>query len=559
MRGFFYVILIFFISYIFAFVVFAEETNIIAINYKYNFFVVDKGKAHGIKTGDVYYIIRHAFQIGKVQVRKANLDVSACDVIGLVEGASLELGEEILLISKPRIGEDKIKYRWKEIPKPEKKIDFKKESSKEEEFAQLKEEAEEVESRIIEEKQFEALKAKAREIASEVEEEKEKLLVTFDFNNAHIQNVLRIIAREKKLNIIVGGDVTGGVTASFKDISVYHALDAILRSLGYTYVKEDSIIKVVPLSDTEMGTRYYIYEPSYAKVESLKESINDMLSTKGKILLDKVVNQMMIIDSPSNLNRIKEFVKSLDVPPKQVMIEAKIVDVRLTEDESLGINWEILSSKGRTPDPRMEAGFSSDGLRILKYGTIGTTELNATLELLQSNNRLNVLSEPSITTLNNKQAKIQITGKLAYRVWEEEESSEETEGDIKSFTWEEKETGITLEVTPHIAANNVILMEIKPSTKDLQEWLPDPETGYEKGYPVITTREASSEIMVAEGNTLVIGGLIKKSQSVSETGIPVLSKLPIIGIAFRRGTKSITEQELMIFITPHVVDISVRK
>ncbi len=535
---------------IFAFFAFAMDVSVIAINYKYDFIVIDKGYKHGIEDGTVFYILKNAFQIGKVQVRKSQADVAACDVIGLVEGAELELGEKIALVSEPVTLGKKVKYRWKDITPPEEKKE--KETTT---IAEFKTEEEEPEARELQEKQFAILQAKARELAKKEIEEKKKLLVTFNFKNADISNVLRIISREKKMNIIAGGDIQGEVTANFENVSVYKALDAILQSLGYTYIKEDGIIKVLPLSEGEFNTRYYVYQPKHIKVTDLNESIGGILSNKGKILLDEVANQMMIIDTPSNLERIKKFIEKLDELPKQVMIEAKVIDVRLTDNKSSGVEWHALKPLD-TIEERLNMSFTDEGLSVLKYGTIRTTQLDILVSALREKNTINVISEPSITTLNNKPATIKVEGKLAYREWEEEDT--ET-AETRTYTWQEKDTGITLNVTPSITSDDVVRMLVEPTTKDLQEWLPEPESGYEKGYPVITTREVKAEVLVPEGETLVIGGLIKESKIEMSKGVPGLSNIPILGILFRTESVDLQESELMIFITPHIVKNRIEK
>jgi len=534
--------------------VFADNAHIIAINYKYDFIVVDKGRSDGLEDGKVFYVFKNAFQVGRIQVRSAKSDLAACDIIGLAEGAVLKLGERILLVEQLEEGLENVKHKWRDIPLPE--------GSKIEGFEATEEKladtVKKIESEVIQKKQFEALRAKAKEIEKEVAEEKKELAVSFSFKNADIHDVLRVISKQKGLNIITPSDMTGKVTVSFKDVSVYRALSAMLNSVGYTYIREDNIIRVFPMSEGEADTRHLIFRPTYAKVSDLDAIVSNMLTDKGKILLDEVLNRMMVIDYPSNLERIKNLLKELDEAPKQVMIEAKILDIRIDNEESLGIDWLLESSKGYgedIPDPRMKMEFPTGaGLSFFKYATIGTNELDILIEALRSEKRVNILSEPTITTLNNKEASIEVVGNLAYKEWEEEED-DETGNVTRTFTWAEKEIGLTLTVTPHIISERTIMLEVVPRTEELQEWLEDPETGYSKGYPVITTRELSTEVMVSAGNTLVLGGLVKKTVTDEYTGVPMLSHLPIIGGLFRKKSNLLESSELMIFITPHIVEL----
>jgi type II secretory pathway component GspD/PulD (secretin) len=200
-------------------------------------------------------------------------------------------------------------------------------------------------------------------------------------------------------------------------------------------------------------------------------------------------------------------------------------------------------------------GGGRQGLSIFKFGTIGTSELEATISALKQDDKVNILSEPSVTTLNNKTALIKVVDKEAYREFTQETG--ETQ-DVTNYEWKEKETGISLEVTPHVTSNNMIMLKVIPSAKELKEYrsapIPGTELIEEKAFPIITTREANAEVLISHGNTLVIGGLIKKSKRNTNVGVPVLSKIPVLGWAFKRKEEEIEESELMIFITPYIVN-----
>ncbi|MCX5657851.1 MAG: type II and III secretion system protein [Candidatus Omnitrophica bacterium] len=159
----------------------------------------------------------------------------------------------------------------------------------------------------------------------------------------------------------------------------------------------------------------------------------------------------------------------------------------------------------------------------------------------------NILSKPTITTLNNEEAKINVTRKLAYRT---DTTNQSQTGTTTAITWQEKEVGIVLSVTPYINDSGDIIMKVEPTASLLQEYTStDPNTRY----PIIMSRSASTQVMVKDGETLVIGGLITQEMRDTKSGIPLLSDIPILGIPFQKKTKSLVNTELIIFITPHII------
>ncbi|MCM8797970.1 MAG: DNA topoisomerase, partial [Candidatus Omnitrophica bacterium] len=410
------------------------------------------------------------------------------------------------------------------------------------------------------EKELEKMKEAAEAIVKEVIEEKKKgkRIISFDFRDVEVKNILKSIAREAEINLVIPPDFPSlNLSINLKDVDMETALDTILRLVDYTFLKEDNVYKIVKVEVAEKKTSSKAFSPQYIQVEKLKTLITDggLLSESGKLIIDSRSNRMLVVDTPLNLSKIEDLIKQVDVKPRQVNIEAKILDVSLTDTESLGIEWTWVKPRGgASTDDTLTSGFKVDsatgaGKGFFKYGTLDAAEIALVLEALMKRERANVLSKPTITTLNNEEAKINVTSKIPYQTGT---ITTETGGGTTttSVSWAEKEVGVTLSVTPYICESGEIIMKIEPTASLLQGYTSDdPKTRY----PLIMTRSATTQVMVRDGETLVIGGLITQELRDTKTGVPVLGDIPILGLPFQKRGKELKNTELIIFITPHIV------
>lgn len=386
-------------------------------------------------------------------------------------------------------------------------------------------------------------------------EKPEELLVSMDFKDADISSVLRILARQARINVIAGPEVTGKVTVSFRDVTIEEALTAILRVHGYTYTKENTVYRVTKLGKPpEIETATRIFELNYAQAPMIKTMLTeaDMLSRDeagkviGKIIVDVRSNTLMIIDTPVRLDEIGRMISELDIKPRQVAIESKIVEIGLDELETLGIDWSWAKIKDVAVDTSVSL-LSKGGLS-LAYGTLGVPDFAMVLSGLEKMSDLTVLSNPRVTTLDHETADINVTEIVAY--WTTTEYERVVTGEItRERVWQEKEYGVSLSVTPHIGKDDYIIMKVHPVVSTYR-WVGE-ET--ENPYPAIMTREATANVLIKSGDTLVIGGLISERESESTTGVPVLKNIPILGALFRSSLKEKKQTELIIFVTPHIV------
>ncbi|OIO37975.1 MAG: hypothetical protein AUJ75_03435, partial [Candidatus Omnitrophica bacterium CG1_02_49_10] len=374
-------------------------------------------------------------------------------------------------------------------------------------------------------------------------------IISMDYKNADISDVLDAVSKAYSLNIVAGKDIRGKITVSLRDVKLDEALYAILDVNGYHYVRRGNIIVIKPL---EEGLDSDLIKINYTAAGSIKDMVSSVLSAKGSMQIDEISNAVIVTDSAANLEKIRDLVARIDTPPLQVNIEAKLVDIQTTDLENLGVTWSgtytisgLLSSFSTTSDETVGgslnlAGPSSDlsgGEMTFSLGTEHTT-ISTTVDALIQDQKANLLANPSITTLNNKEAKIVIGEKVPYR-----EETTTTTGTTQTTVY--VDVGITLKVTPQVNSDGYITMKIHPEVSSVSSLL---DAG-----PRITTREADTTVMIKDGETLVIAGLLKTDESTTRSRMPILGYIPVVGLLFGNKSVNNVQKELAIFITPHII------
>lgn len=424
--------------------------------------------------------------------------------------------------------------------------------------------------------------------------------VTMDFKDADISNVLRILSYKGGVNIVAGPEVTGLVTIRLADVPWDKALDVVLRTYGFAYEREGNIIRVTTtekLKEEELTTE--VYSLSYADAEEVSEAIAEMLTAeRGKAKYDVRTNVVIVTDIPTNLYKIGLIIAKLDKRTPQVLIEAKIIETRLDDSERLGIDWTTTITArgaakpstfpfsrrvqttwedhidrwfpvGYTQAPAAGAQFSgttqpefpAGEIRehsiwpfveadAFTFGTLDFTQFQAVLEFLEARTDTDILSNPRITTLNNKESVILVGSQMLFPSFN---FNEETGDFVIAGFEDEKDLGVKLAVTPHINEKGDIVLKLKPEIKSF--------TGIQtldatRGIvaPIFSTREAEAEVMIRDGDTIMLGGLITKTTTKEKNKIPFLGEIPLIGDAFFTKTEDdIDRIELIIFITVHLI------
>lgn len=408
--------------------------------------------------------------------------------------------------------------------------------------------------------------------------------VTLDFKDADITNVLRILSYKSGINIVAGKDVTGPITIRLTDVPWEKALDVILRTYGYTYEREGNIIRVTTtenLEKEELITE--VFSLNYANSKDVPAAIEEMLSDRGSIKYDERANLVIVTDIATNIYKIRQVIEKLDKRTQQVNIEAKIIETTLDKDDKLGINWttQITATGAARPmtfpfDRKSSGGtwFPQDdtsGPRTTSVGvfpsnpgttfpmavpanfTLGTldfTQLQAVLQILKSKTNTKIISNPRITTLDNKEATIAVATSFSIPTYERND----TTGNIEVTGYEEKELGVTLSVTPQVNPEGYIVVKLEPEVSAFLSWDTFSSGGGTIQAPRFSTRRASTQVMVKDGETIVIGGLIKENTTDTVVKVPILGDIPILSLLFKKKEKSVETTDLLFFITVNLVN-----
>jgi type IV pilus assembly protein PilQ len=396
--------------------------------------------------------------------------------------------------------------------------------------------------------------------------------MSLDVQGAEIRTVLRSIAEFSGKNIVVGKEVKGQVSIQLKDVRWQDALTAVARTQSLDFVDEGGIIRVdtadrlqseILARETNESRRLdvqplttRVVKLDYANAGELRTALTSVLSKRGIVEIDQRTNSLVITDLESKLDGIVEFAKQLDTRTPQVEITAKLVDIDVNALKEIGVKWgvkdlDIAHLSSPDPDDFMageEATFqpqagvhtgasqragSIAGVLTRPWGTV-----EFLLEALEQQRKAQIISNPRITTVDNREAKILVGQKIPLIVQ-----------DVAGNAVTQLQTiGISLKVTPHLTADKKIQLDLKPEISDLSS------QSTVQGGVIINTSEADTRVLVDDGQTAVIGGLIRTNESKVVTGVPVLMHIPFLGGLFRNTATAKSQRELVIFVTPKLVE-----
>ncbi len=414
--------------------------------------------------------------------------------------------------------------------------------------------------------------------------------VSFEFKDIDIHNLLRIIAEISKKNIVVADDVSGKVTIRLRNVPWDQALDLVLRSKSLGQEDLGNILRVAPLTkleeeaasrvrrrDSEFETRelsVQLVPVNYATAGEMAARVKEVLTKRGNVAVDARTNTLIVRDLPENMQRVRSLVSSLDLQTPQVLIESRIVEANVRFQREVGVQWGgqavMATSNGNptglqfpnsiaatggipaggatagvSPTPQyavslpVGAGDGSGGALGLVFGSAGSAAtLNLRLSALESQGSIKTISAPRVTTLDNRQARISQGLSIPF-------SQTSAAGANTVFV----DAILQLAVTPHVTQDGSILMDVIASNNS-----PDLANSGANGQPGIARKEAATNVLVKDGDTTVIGGIYVRRGSSTQAGLPLLSKIPVLGFFFRNSRELETKDELLIFISPRILN-----
>lgn len=410
-------------------------------------------------------------------------------------------------------------------------------------------------------------------------------LVSIDFKDADIRQVLRVLSLKSGVDIVAGTDVEGLVTIKLTNVPWEEALDIILRTYGFTYERKGRIVRVMTMDALEQeALATEVFPLDYATAKEVPGVIQEMLSERGRVKFDDRTNTVIVTDVPTNLFQIKEVIERLDQRTPQVLIEARIVETRLEKEENLGIEWSdsltLLQTANSFPSTfpfkaqgtlgfvgnefvstlQSRANASTSLLTALPtatrgsigIGTLSNTDFQLTLNALKERTETKVVSNPTLTVLNNQQAKIHIGEEYPVPTFSVDPSTGKTT--VSGF--QAKTTGTVLTVTPHVNPSSEIVVDLKPEITTVGTPVSFSVGGTESvSLPRFGTQTVQTQVRIQDGQTIAIGGLVRDSKLILQTKVPFLGDLPIIGMLFRNRVEGdgsggpTMQQDLLIFLT----------
>ena len=424
--------------------------------------------------------------------------------------------------------------------------------------------------------------------------------INLDFDNTDVRDVIKLLAAKARINIIYGADVSGSLTLHLSDVPFNEAFRTVLSMMQLsTDQVGDNVLRVItPAALTAQRTASTaitkVIPLDYAKAAAVKTTIDSVRTAEGRSgssSADLNTNSIVVTESLEGMLATENLIKQLDQRPRQVLIEAKLIEVNLNNELDYGIQWNYggvqkgtiggqqgintngtsigltnapttvsnplnqnaLTLNGLTTTGGVGAGGPGTGVSLAADKIFGALTLgrvtnnylvNATISAAASEGKAKVLSDPKIATLNNQPANINVTTQIPYV------TSNVASTGVQTQTVSYVTTGIQLTVTPSINADGRILLVINPNVSQPSVTA---SANTQTGAPAVDTRNAQTTVLVRDGETIVIGGLISDSLQDTISKIPILGDIPILGWLFKKKTKSRVRNELLIFVTTRVM------
>ncbi|OAM28998.1 pilus assembly protein PilQ [Eikenella sp. NML01-A-086] len=409
--------------------------------------------------------------------------------------------------------------------------------------------------------------------------------VSLDFQDVDVRTILQILAKESNMNIVASDSVSGKMTLSLKDVPWDQALDLVMQSRGLESRRNGNIIRVAPadefreidLKALEGAKRIEELGPLVSRTFQLKykdvnefrkilninenggsnnsNNSNSLLSSRGSAVIDPATNTLIIKDNQNVIKEFERLIEQLDVPARQVMIEARIVEAKDGFSRALGVKFGYDRKFGSTrvgsglgggssttgnifnlaPNVNLPAASATSSLTIVRALSSGALGLELTA--MQEQNRGKIISSPRVLTQDRKEATIKAGREIPYQ--------EASSSGATSTSFKEAVLGLT--VTPQITPDGNVIMDIKLNKDSVDQGCSV------LGTPCISTKELTTRAMVEDGGTIILGGIYEEDNSNTQYKVPLLGDIPLVGPLFRGTKRNNEKNELLIFITPRIM------
>jgi len=433
-----------------------------------------------------------------------------------------------------------------------------------------------------------------------------KSTVSLNFKDVALVDILRLFALQHNLNIIIGEDVKGKISVSLQDVNLGTALDAILKVNGFDWFIQENIVVVKPADleiSGELITR--IYKLNYVDATAVASALQNVLSSKGRVQVfspvmkgglissnsdnnssndggggsggilgglglggggqqqnnqntggtsgqgqgqsSQAMDHLLVTDTYSNFSKIENIISRLDLQIAQVNISVKFIETKLSNDERLGISWTGRSALNIPASSSDENDILNIGhWESMRIATLTLPVFTALLDMLSSDGNTRLLQEPQITVKENVMAELTVGTSIPILVPQAEGGLAGTQ----PFQFQNEEINITLNVLPRINDGKYISMDVNAIVQALVGYTAQGER------PIISNRTTQTSVMVRNGETLLMGGLIFDQLIETHTTFPILGKIPLIKVFFNHSVSTKEQRELLLFITPNIIKLS---
>jgi len=497
------------------------------------------------------------YQNEPVKIARVVLDLERA-----VEYESTATEEQIILTI---FAEEVIEKVEKEVPKVVKKVEeVKKPKIIKEKVTEIEPNIQDEEhKKLVEKIRKEERKTKPAAIAIEKKEKPVAIgevmgpisqdMISLDFVDADIGEVIRFFALKTEMNLVLADDVKGEVTIHLHNVPFDEALKTVLEQKGLIGIQHsENVIKI--LDKSKMPTYRKTFSLQNVNATEFKDTIDKALTGEEKkyttVGVADVTNALIITSTAEGIEKLSRLIEELDIKKPQIRIAARIMEVDITKGVDLGIDWTMtktFAGSGQIGDTTV-TGNVEDMASPFSFGTAGTlniatiisgADLDITLKALAKKTDTRTLSNPTLVVENNRPAHIHVGDSIPYK-----ETLVTAAGATE--TTKQLEIGTTLDVTPAVSpTGNQISLDVNVAVKDF--------VGFTDAGPQTTDREAKTKVTIREGQTVVVGGLVSETAKGTAYQVPVLGDIPILGYLFKKKETQKRTLELLIFLTPHVV------
>ena len=414
------------------------------------------------------------------------------------------------------------------------------------------------------------------EVLSTLEQRMQKK-ISVDFRETPVDDVIRIMAEQADVDVVKSPKVTGSITAKLTNVPLDEALRNILAANGYDFVMTKNMIRVAPASEITQESEKLvnkIYRITYADIKEVEKSLKKFVSQRGFVSINPGTSNVIVTDTESKIKAIDTFIAEIDRITPQILVEARIYDITSKNALDLGVEWNVgrqttyyADTEAVVPpgvmgniktgetDPFTTGMFRGDAAKtsgvtgLLKFGWFtGDLDIDALIKAQKNLVNAKLLANPRVLVLDNEPAQINITSEIPYQ----ELTQTSGGGSIGSTSF--KEVGVILRVIPHLTRDEKIRLKVEPEFSVKTGNITFSQGALSYPQPIIDKRKASTTLLVDNGQTVVLGGLRKKDVAKVVNKIPLLGDIPILGYIFRYEGEDTILSEMVVFITPKLVE-----